>query len=240
MLITDNAPTHVITGVESEVEHGLRVFNLSHIKVEFLPPNITSHVQPLDQGIIASTKAHYRRQMVEWILDQANKAGNEDKCLKELTPCFYNMLLWLKQSWCVHATSATIKSCWQKSELLDTAEPVNSSDSATEALSAAMSALEQVAHVQNFMPDDGAFVSANEFINLAGEIENVHDHMSDEQIVQLLTQGADDQPVADSESDCEVCTTSAQQALFMTAEVERFITSHPETFMAGQVAAYEM
>jgi hypothetical protein len=89
-----------------------------------------------------------------------------------------------------------------------------------------------------------SLVRANELIILthsshfilAGEIEKLHEHMSDEQIVQLLTQGADDQPVPDSELDCEFCTTSAQQALFMTAEVERFVTSHPDTFMAGQVA----
>jgi hypothetical protein len=80
------------------------------------------------------------------------------------------------------------------------------------------------------------FVGANEFIHIAGENENVHDHMSDEQIVHLLTQGTNDQPVSDSESDCKVRTTSAQQALFTTAEMERFIPIHPETFTAGEVA----
>jgi hypothetical protein len=133
-------------------------------------------------------------------------------------------------------TSVTIKNCWRKSGLLDMGEPANSSDSATEALSEAMSALEQAAHAQHFMPDDEAFVGANEFIHLAGEIENVHEHMSDEQIVQLLSHGDDDQQVSNSESDCEVCTTRSQHALFMTLEVERFVTSHPETFTAGQVA----
>jgi hypothetical protein len=81
-----------------------------------------------------------------------------------------------------------------------------------------------------------SLVSASGFINLAGEIENVHEHMSDEQIVQLLTQGADDQQVSDSESNCEACTTSAQQALFKTAEVEKTVTSHPRSLVAGQVA----
>jgi hypothetical protein len=65
----------------------------------------------------------------------------------------------------------------------------------------------------------------------------VHEHISDEQIAQLLTQGADDLPVSDIESDCEVCTTCVQQALFMTTEVEKFVTSHPDTFTAGQVAS---
>jgi hypothetical protein len=105
-------------------------------------------------------------------------------------------------------TGVTIKNCWRKSGLLDTDEPANSSESATKALSEAMSALGQAAHAQHFMPDDEAFVSANEFIHLAGEIENVHENMSDEQRVQSLSHGEDDQPVSESESDCDVCTTS--------------------------------
>ena len=57
--ITDNAPTHtMIEGAVPVEEHGLLVLSMSHIEVVFLTPYVTSHVQPVDPGIIASLKSH--------------------------------------------------------------------------------------------------------------------------------------------------------------------------------------
>ncbi|XP_054746356.1 tigger transposable element-derived protein 1-like [Anastrepha obliqua] len=55
---TDNAPAHAT--------------DLSHpnIQVEFLPPNTTSILQPLDQGIISTFKAYYIRKSFELILEK--------------------------------------------------------------------------------------------------------------------------------------------------------------------------
>ena len=50
---------------------------LKAIKLVFLPPNTTSVTQPMDQGIIASFKAHYRRHYVTNGLLKAMKAKRE-------------------------------------------------------------------------------------------------------------------------------------------------------------------
>jgi hypothetical protein len=55
-----------------EQEHGPKGFPFSHIKVVFLPLNVIPKSQPCDQGIIACYKVHYRRFLVQWLLDQAN------------------------------------------------------------------------------------------------------------------------------------------------------------------------
>ena len=47
LLLLDNATPHVD-------------LPLSNVKLVFYPPNCTSHIQPLDQGIIRSFKAYYK------------------------------------------------------------------------------------------------------------------------------------------------------------------------------------
>ena len=58
LLLVDNAPSHIVDGS-----------GYSNIKVQFLPPNTTSQIQPLDQGIIRVTKCHYRKMICELYLD---------------------------------------------------------------------------------------------------------------------------------------------------------------------------
>jgi hypothetical protein len=55
ILLMDNAKCHNCENIS----------NLSNIKVHFLPPNTTSHLQPLDQGIIYSLKAQYRKLLCQ-------------------------------------------------------------------------------------------------------------------------------------------------------------------------------
>lgn len=46
---------------------------LSHITICFLPLNTTSHLQPMDQGIIRSLKSHYRNFLVQFWLRFVNE-----------------------------------------------------------------------------------------------------------------------------------------------------------------------
>ena len=60
LLFIDNAPGHV------NLEY-------SNIKLSFLPPNTTNHLQPLDAGITAQTKAPYKKQMLCEVLCEVKK-----------------------------------------------------------------------------------------------------------------------------------------------------------------------
>lgn len=57
LLLVDNAPCHQM------------VPGLQAIKLQFLPPNTTALIQPMDQGIIRNLKHLYRKQLLKRLVD---------------------------------------------------------------------------------------------------------------------------------------------------------------------------
>lgn len=55
-LLLDNCSAHHINPL------------LNAVEVLFLPPNTTAMLQPMDQGVIANLKVHYRHRVVERLL----------------------------------------------------------------------------------------------------------------------------------------------------------------------------
>ncbi|XP_064475752.1 tigger transposable element-derived protein 4-like [Ornithodoros turicata] len=56
MILVDNCPGHG------------NVSGLFSIRLEFLPPNTTAKLQPMDKGVIRSLKRHYRRSLLQRML----------------------------------------------------------------------------------------------------------------------------------------------------------------------------
>ena len=92
LLLMDNAPSHIIPP------------NLTNVRCEFLPPTTTSHLQPMDAGIINAYKAHYRRYVVCYVVE-AIDAGRKPQI--EVS----DAIRWTKLSW-DEVTADTIKNCW--------------------------------------------------------------------------------------------------------------------------------
>ena len=61
LLLLDNCPAHP------------RISSLTNIRLEFIPANTTTIIQPLDQGVIKNLKCFYRQEVVKMII-----AGIED------------------------------------------------------------------------------------------------------------------------------------------------------------------
>jgi hypothetical protein len=229
VLITDNAPTHIITSTEEEKERELRVLNLSHIKVVFLPLNVTSKAPPLDQGIVASLKAHYRRHLVTWILDEANKPGKEDMVLRDLAPTICQTVRWLHTAWTGDVKCTTIQNCWRKPGMLpieNEADPGNTGvDSVREAVDTLAANMQDL---QRLVANDDQLITAADFTELDGESDKVHEVLEEDEIIECVT-SVNAECVDSDESDIYVreCTTTIQEAVCHANQLEAFSLSRP-------------
>lgn len=108
LLLMDNFSAHKVA-IELIEQH--RPFQ--NILVAWLPPNSTSKTQPLDQGIIASFKAHYRKRWLSYMLDELEQDHQPLKTVNLL-----KAIRWSIQAW--HAvTPSTIAHCWWHSKLIE-------------------------------------------------------------------------------------------------------------------------
>uniref|UniRef100_H3GYN9 HTH CENPB-type domain-containing protein n=1 Tax=Phytophthora ramorum TaxID=164328 RepID=H3GYN9_PHYRM len=110
LLLLDNARVH--SGYDSE--------SLTNVEVAFLPPNTTSKRQPLDAGIIASFKRHYRQRQVQHALDklEADPTMDLSSAAKLYSVDVQQAVLWSIESWNALLPSV-FSNCWKKTGLLD-------------------------------------------------------------------------------------------------------------------------
>lgn len=83
LLLVDNCPAH------PDVE-------LEQIKLIFMPPNTSSKLQPMDQGVIHSLKCHYRKILLMKMLDAIDK--NKSFSVDLLDAIHFIHLAWQKVS----------------------------------------------------------------------------------------------------------------------------------------------
>ncbi|CAF1258618.1 unnamed protein product [Rotaria sordida] len=83
ILFLDNAPCHPV-----DIE-------LSNIKLQYFPPNTTSKLQPLDQGIIHAFKTHYRKHLVKHIIARCITA----QTLDDIKITHLDAIYWIDAAW---------------------------------------------------------------------------------------------------------------------------------------------
>ena len=87
----------------------------SNIEILFVPLNTTSKLQPLDLGIIANFKAHYKHLFLQHMLARIDEAKNAT----EVT-CSINVLIAIRLvalGW-REVKATTIKKCFRKAGVL--------------------------------------------------------------------------------------------------------------------------
>ena len=80
ILFVDNATCHNL----------IETIRLRSIRIIFLPPNTTSLIQPLDQGIIKNFKAYYRRAIVRKQIEALEEGVSSNDFPKTITVLMVN------------------------------------------------------------------------------------------------------------------------------------------------------
>ena len=74
LLFMDNAPYHP-SSLQDKFEN---------IKIVFLPKNTTSKTQPLDAGIIANWKVHYKKRLLRYICGKVTSSSSASEIVKSV------------------------------------------------------------------------------------------------------------------------------------------------------------
>lgn len=103
LLLLDSAPCHpAYLGSLS-----------AHVRVEFLPKNTSTLIQPMNQGIIAAFKAHYLHRALSQLVQK--KAGGDRPSMREFW-CSYTVMTAvdnIAQAW-ADLQPTTMNSAWRK------------------------------------------------------------------------------------------------------------------------------
>lgn len=109
LLLQDNFSGHIVpTG-------------LKNIRVENFEPNLTAHIQPLDQGIIRCFKAHYRAKYIERAISRYDEGvtPSEIYSIDQLHAMRLADAAWRE------VDTTTIRNCWHKSGILPNVNPTS-------------------------------------------------------------------------------------------------------------------
>lgn len=177
ILLMDNASSHKISR------------QLQNVRVHFLPPNTTAHIQPLDAGIISAVKRHYKRDLSLTYMRKAEEDQPQTITIREA-------IKKIATAW-DRVAPQTITNCFRHTGIMPPTpaacdDPAQSDDPEDD-----MSLADLQAIIRKLTPDGEAPVSAEDFLTCDDE-EPTGEVLSMEDILALTSA-----PVAEEEEEEE-------------------------------------
>jgi hypothetical protein len=184
LLFLDNAPVHPVD------------LKLSNVTIIFFPPNTTSVIQPLDQGIIRAFKAHYRSRLVKRIISRCTLASTPD----QVTITALDAVDWIATAWS-DVTQPTIvntfgKAGFQHRHASSPAEDVEDTNADDEPIKKLESLL-------SHFKSNGLQLSAAEYTTLDDEVPAFNEWDDSEESAAIVQDAVED-PEGDDDHEDEV------------------------------------
>ena len=165
VLIVDICPAHPI------------VDGLKATELVFLPPNTTSKTQPMDQGVIRSLKANYRRKIIKRLI----RAVDMKKKLPQ-TSILAAMQL-LQSAWS-EVSELTIKNCFRKSGISEklVEQTINEEDDPFKDITADLE--ETITELREQLPEEAPEkLNATDLLDVDVELSTNGEKPSDSEII---------------------------------------------------------
>ncbi|GET65185.1 CENP-B homolog protein 2-like [Rhizophagus irregularis DAOM 181602=DAOM 197198] len=180
--------------------------SLSNVKVHFLPPNTTSFLQPLDQGIIYSLKAQYRKLLCQNRI-QAYDFYEEGDPIPPPIDIFDSINL-IADAW-KKVSKKTILNSWAKAGIL----PNNNMED-SECSDNSDYEEDNIGHELQSLIDELGFVdplAVNDYINIDNRA-SAEEELSLQEIVDVV-KGTNEREIEEEEEQDEISTIVALNSI---------------------------
>lgn len=189
LLLIDNAPSHFVSG---------EIPKFCHLKVHCLPPNCTTHLQPMDAGIINSFKVIYKCLYLLYLIECFEDQHPADaSSLHKIN--IRQAINFISDAW-DEVSKTTIVNCWRHTGILPDQEPTSQSIGILNLLNEnnIQSILEQIAPQY-----PGTIMTAQEFFETETSIQTDQLEMPTVAEIVNLVQNTDQTNTTDDEEGVE-------------------------------------
>ncbi len=232
-ILMDNCSPHVIAAKSFRYGQSPNdTIKYENIVVLFLPPNSTSYCQPLDQGIIRSFKAGFRKAQLRTLLleyerwqifAESESPGSAGKFDPNAHTHLRNALSWIQEAW-NGVTENTIQRCFVKSNCLPLLAQTDANVCILRGSTNSRSADNDLSNLEEMMAEislheqlasslgvTGALEQVDQLLSLDSEILTSSDFVDEDEIVESIVCECLDAP-----ADVEDCGDSSDAVELVT------------------------
>ena len=177
--------------------------DLTNFQLVFLPPNTTSVLQPMDQGVLRSLKAHYRHRVVRRLC----RALDKTKTLPKISILQATKIL--VPSWEIVSAQTTVN-CFRKPGITPKAQNAAITD-ADDPFSDLKESLQQLHDIDPDMVPEG--VTPESLTDVDNEVITTASVITDDEILGSVTTNQQEQSDEDGDNDEEIEETAPERAL---------------------------
>lgn len=206
LFVVDNCPAH-----PKNIE------GLQNVELYFLPPNMTSKIQPCDAGIIRAFKMHYRRRFYRGLLEGYELGQSDPGKINVLDAINYAVA-----AWTTNVKQESIARCFQHCK-------IRSIDEVSSNLNEHTTPEEYIHELEVMIKDLGYRnkMDVNNFLDYPGENESCSEVQSIEEIANTILENSVEDDLEDDTTPLEPVTR--KEALKASKMLNNFLMQHEST-----------